>query len=195
MPVPASQCERVPQWRGAVAAGAGADATFGRSRPVAAQAWRDAVVGAARRPGGCLWSTCPATRPGCSLRPVLLGTDGKLEVATFRYGSLLQGLRYLGYLWTGQHSRLSASDYGRLQARHIRIEADVPVRYQLDGDPGGLLPLSIEVLPNRLTLLAPPERVAALTGAPDESPSNRRTQPRTINSTVVASTNPRHQPR
>ena len=73
--------------------------------------------------------------------PGALGTDGKLEVATFRYGSFLQGFRYLSYLWTGRQSRLPASDYGRLQARHIRIEADVPVRYQLDGDPGGLLPL------------------------------------------------------
>ena len=86
-------------------------------------------------------------------------------MATFRYGSLLQGFRYLSYLWTGRQSRLSASDYGRLQARRIRIEADMQVRYQLDGDPGGLLPLEIEVLPNRLTLLAPPERAAALTGA------------------------------
>jgi diacylglycerol kinase family enzyme len=97
--------------------------------------------------------------------PGALGTDGQLEVATFRYGSLWQGIRYLSYLWTGQHSRLAASDYGRLRGRHLRIEADVPVRYQLDGDPGGLLPLTIEVLPNRLTLLASPERVAALTGA------------------------------
>ena len=96
--------------------------------------------------------------------PGALGTDGRLEVATFRYGSFWQGIRYLGYLWTGQQSRLSASDYVRLQGRHIRIEADVPVRYQLDGDPGGLLPLAIEVLPNRLTLIAPPQRVAALTG-------------------------------
>ncbi|HEY1785566.1 MAG TPA: hypothetical protein VGG30_08460, partial [Pirellulales bacterium] len=99
--------------------------------------------------------------------PGALGTDGQLEVATFRYGSLLQGIRYLGYLWTGQHSRLSASDYGRSHGRHIRIEADVPVRYQLDGDPGGLLPLSIDILPNRLTLVAPPQRVAALTGMPE----------------------------
>ena len=98
--------------------------------------------------------------------PGALGTDGKLEVATFRYGSLLQGFRYLSYLWTHGLSRLSASDYGRLQARRIRIEADAPVRYQLDGDPGGLLPLAIEVLPGRLTLLAPPERAAALTAEP-----------------------------
>jgi diacylglycerol kinase family enzyme len=98
--------------------------------------------------------------------PGALGTDGQLEVATFRYGSLLQGFRYLSYLWTGQQSRLSPSDYGRLYGQHIRIEADVPVRYQLDGDPGGLLPLAIDVLPSRLTLIAPPERVAALTGIP-----------------------------
>jgi diacylglycerol kinase (ATP) len=37
----------------------------------------------------------------------------------------------------------------------VRIESDVPVPYQLDGDPGGYLPLEIEVLPNRLTLIVP----------------------------------------
>ncbi len=94
--------------------------------------------------------------------PGAVGTDGLLEVATFQYGGFFQGLRYLGYLWSGRHAWLPKSDYGRLQARHLRIEADVPVRYQLDGDPGGLLPLDVEVLPNRLTLLAPAERVAAL---------------------------------
>jgi diacylglycerol kinase family enzyme len=96
--------------------------------------------------------------------PGALGTDGLLEVATFQYGGFFQGLRYLGYLWSGRQAWLPKSDYGRLQARHLRIEADVPVRYQLDGDPGGLLPLDVEVLPNRLTLLAPAERVAALDG-------------------------------
>ena len=96
--------------------------------------------------------------------PGALGTDGLLEVATFQYGGFFQGLRYLGYLWSGRQAWLPKSDYGRLQTRHIRIEADVPVRYQLDGDPGGLLPLDVEVLPNRLTLLAPAERVAALQG-------------------------------
>ncbi len=47
-------------------------------------------------------------------------------------------------------------------ARRVRIESDRPVRYQLDGDPGGMLPLDIEVLPGRLTLVVPAKRAASL---------------------------------
>jgi diacylglycerol kinase family enzyme len=35
----------------------------------------------------------------------------------------------------------------------FRLEADEPVPYQVDGDPGGHLPLEIKVLPQRLTLV------------------------------------------
>jgi diacylglycerol kinase family enzyme len=35
------------------------------------------------------------------------------------------------------------------------------VPYQLDGDPGGFLPLDIEVLPERLTLWVPKRVVSA----------------------------------
>ena len=30
-----------------------------------------------------------------------------------------------------------------------------PITYQLDGDPGGYLPVDVEVLPNRFTVLVP----------------------------------------
>ena len=40
-------------------------------------------------------------------------------------------------------------------AKTIRIESDVDVPYQMDGDPGGVLPVEIEVLPQRVTLVAP----------------------------------------
>ena len=47
-------------------------------------------------------------------------------------------------------------------ASRLRIESDEPVPYQLDGDPGGMLPLDIEIIPQRLTLVAPRARTAAL---------------------------------
>jgi diacylglycerol kinase family enzyme len=43
------------------------------------------------------------------------------------------------------------------RATQIIIEADEPVPYQLDGDPGGMLPLAIDVLPRRMTLVVPPD--------------------------------------
>jgi diacylglycerol kinase family enzyme len=44
----------------------------------------------------------------------------------------------------------------------VRIASDRSVPYQLDGDPGGQLPLEIEVLPSRLTILASARRLTAL---------------------------------
>jgi diacylglycerol kinase family enzyme len=41
------------------------------------------------------------------------------------------------------------------QATQMVFDADDPVPYQLDGDPGGWLPLKIEVLPRRMTVLVP----------------------------------------
>jgi diacylglycerol kinase family enzyme len=43
----------------------------------------------------------------------------------------------------------------------LRIESDEPVPYQLDGDPGGLLPVDVEVLPERLRLVVTPAAARA----------------------------------
>ena len=47
------------------------------------------------------------------------------------------------------------ADYRTCNATRVRIESKEPVHYQLDGDPGGMLPLEIEVLPARITLVHP----------------------------------------
>jgi diacylglycerol kinase family enzyme len=41
------------------------------------------------------------------------------------------------------------------QVRRIRIDSDAEVPFQLDGDPGGTLPVEIEVLPQRLNMIVP----------------------------------------
>jgi diacylglycerol kinase family enzyme len=41
------------------------------------------------------------------------------------------------------------------QNLRYRITSDEPVPFQLDGDPGGFLPLEIEIIPNRFTFLVP----------------------------------------
>jgi diacylglycerol kinase family enzyme len=97
----------------------------------------------------------PPYAAGLSMAPLADGQDGYLDVATYRRGSLLQGLRYLAYIVPRQQRRLA--DCRIVRARRVRLESDDPVPYQLDGDPGGHLPLDIEVLPSRLTLLVPPD--------------------------------------
>lgn len=80
-------------------------------------------------------------------------TDGLLDVCTFQYGSLWHGLRYAMAAQCRWHRRLA--DCRVVRAARVRITAEQPVPYQLDGDPGGYLPLEIGVLPDRFTFLAP----------------------------------------
>lgn len=93
---------------------------------------------------------------GAPLTPEAIATDGLLDVCTFRRGSLWSGLRYLAAVQLGGlHRRLA--DCTMRRARRVRITSEEPVPYQLDGDPGGVLPLEVEVLPNRATLVVPPQ--------------------------------------
>jgi diacylglycerol kinase family enzyme len=90
---------------------------------------------------------------GLPLAPAADPTDGLLDVCAFRRGSLWHGLRYLAAAQMGWHRWLS--DCVGCRARRLRITAGEDVPYQLDGDPGGMLPVEIEVLPGRVTLIVP----------------------------------------
>jgi diacylglycerol kinase family enzyme len=91
------------------------------------------------------------------IAPQADGSDGLLDVCSFRRGRLWPGLWYAATVVARQHRRLRQCTDHRV--RRLRITADSEVPYQLDGDPGGILPLEIQVLPGRLTLLAPAEAV------------------------------------
>jgi diacylglycerol kinase (ATP) len=93
-------------------------------------------------------------------------TDGKLDVCTFRGSGALAGFYYLYQLWRGQHEKLS--DFRHHQIRRLQIDPPldsqgntVEIPFQIDGDPGGSLPLQIEVLPARLRLLVPESTMMA----------------------------------
>ena len=96
----------------------------------------------------------PCYGGGMQFTPNAVGSDGQLDVCAFRRGSLWHGLRYAGAVYCGRHQRLADCISGRV--RRMRIAADGEVPYQLDGDPGGTLPVEVEVLPGRLTVLTPP---------------------------------------
>jgi len=98
----------------------------------------------------------PRYAMGLGIAPDADGTDGKLDVCSFKKGSLWNGLKYLAGVMMGRHENWK--DCVTLRARKIRIESDSRVPYQVDGDPGGYLPVDIEVLPGRLTLLVPEDR-------------------------------------
>ena len=79
--------------------------------------------------------------------------DGELDYCTFRGGNLFRGLFYLTAVLLRQHRGWKYSKFGRF--KKVLIESDGEVPYQLDGDPGGMLPVEIEVVPQFLRVLVP----------------------------------------
>lgn len=79
--------------------------------------------------------------------------DGQLDYCTFKGGNLFRGLFYLGAVLLRQHRGWKHSKIGRF--KKVLIESDGEVPYQLDGDPGGMLPVEIEVVPQFLRVLVP----------------------------------------
>jgi diacylglycerol kinase family enzyme len=97
----------------------------------------------------------PCYGGGLRIAPHADGSDGLLDVCGFRRGNCWAGMKYAAAILLGQHQRLA--DWTTWRARRLRITSEAQVPYQLDGDPGGMLPLDIEVLPGRLTLVMPAE--------------------------------------
>ncbi len=95
----------------------------------------------------------PCYAAGLPLRPDANGVDGALDLCLFRRGSLLHGLRYLVATLCHQQERLGDAVLRRVTK--VRVESDGDAPCQLDGDPCGFLPMEVEVLPERLTLLVP----------------------------------------
>jgi diacylglycerol kinase (ATP) len=93
----------------------------------------------------------PRYAGGLNIAPGASGSDGLLDICTFKEGSLWSGLLYLGEVMFGQHQLLE--DFTQVQAAELRVEAESAVSYQLDGDPGGELPLVVRSLPGRLRVI------------------------------------------
>jgi diacylglycerol kinase (ATP) len=99
----------------------------------------------------------PCYGGGFRIAPHADGSDGLLDVCGLRRGSFWHGLKYLAAIQLALHQRLA--DWTTRRVCRLRITSNGEVPYQLDGDTGGLLPLDIEVLPARLTLVVPREAV------------------------------------
>lgn len=96
---------------------------------------------------------------GLPLVPKCVGVDKKLDYCVFQGGKLLTALFDVACAQCGSlHRFLPNAKLG--QATEYLIVSDSvsdssqPVPYQLDGDPGGFLPLKIETIPNRFTAFA-----------------------------------------
>jgi diacylglycerol kinase family enzyme len=79
--------------------------------------------------------------------------DGELDLCTFRGGNLFRGLYYLfAVLMRMRHSWTTSKTFRFVK---LTMESDGEVPYQLDGDPGGVLPLEIEVVSSGVTVIVP----------------------------------------
>jgi diacylglycerol kinase family enzyme len=111
--------------------------------------------------GGVCWLfafNMPCYGGGLQIAPQADATDGMLDVCTFRKGGLWHGLYYAAAVMTGTHQWLT--DFAARRTGGLRVTAEAKVPYQLDGDPGGFLPVNISVMPKRLTLVVPKEKVS-----------------------------------
>ena len=96
----------------------------------------------------------PCYGGGFRIAPHADGSAGLLDVCGFRSGGFW---RHLATIMLRQHRRLPG--WMTCRRPRLRITSDAQVPYQIDGDPGGMLPLDVEVLPGRLTLVVPKEAV------------------------------------
>jgi diacylglycerol kinase family enzyme len=79
--------------------------------------------------------------------------DGRADLCVYPCCSRLALLRHSWNTARRRHLATGLCIYG--QFRHISISSDEPAAVQLDGDPGGELPLEVDVLPAHLRLLLP----------------------------------------
>jgi diacylglycerol kinase (ATP) len=94
---------------------------------------------------------------GIPIAPKAQSDDGELDLCTYEGKSLFRGMKFAAAAQLGAWHRF-LRDCQMQRASRLRFTSDEPVAYQLDGDPGGMLPVEVEVLPKRLTLLVPPGR-------------------------------------
>ncbi|MBW3539069.1 MAG: diacylglycerol kinase family lipid kinase [Planctomycetes bacterium] len=81
------------------------------------------------------------------------GDDGRLDLRLFERGSTLAILHYACLVRFGRHE--GRRDVASATARRVRIESDVPVPIEIDGDPAGCTPVEFGILPAALEVFAP----------------------------------------
>ncbi|MFK7817229.1 MAG: diacylglycerol kinase family protein [Planctomycetaceae bacterium] len=95
----------------------------------------------------------PAYALGMPFAESATGTDGKLDVRVFDGGSSFQMVKYCYKVARRQHEQLAGVHC--LTARSVRIESDEPAFAQVDGDPAGFTPATVEVQPASITYFVP----------------------------------------
>jgi diacylglycerol kinase (ATP) len=91
------------------------------------------------------------------IAPGAVGTDGLLDACVLERGTLQSGLWYLGHVLARRHHLLDHVYTARRTGFRIESADGASIPFQVDGDPGGMLPVEIHSLPERLQVIVTPE--------------------------------------
>ncbi len=87
------------------------------------------------------------------LVPTAVGADGVLDARVFSPRSFYELLKSFVSVLRGTHEQ--SSEVIRLTGRKFRIDSDVPVPIQADGDPAGMTPAEITIEPLAVEFIVP----------------------------------------
>lgn len=90
---------------------------------------------------------------GLQFTPDADTSDGLLDLCTYQGPGIVRGVWYLLNTFARRHTKLAATEFR--QFKNLTVTSEAPVAYELDGDPGGYLPLEIEVCPGAVRVLVP----------------------------------------
>ncbi len=79
--------------------------------------------------------------------------DGALDLLVYSAWGKLNVVRLFAEAFAGDPCFMPGATH--IRAKKIRIEADSPLPWQVDGDPGEAVPLEVEILPKAVTLIVP----------------------------------------
>lgn len=96
------------------------------------------------------------------IAPNAVGTDGLLDTCVLERGSFPSGMWYLGNVLMWRHHLLGSVQTARRAGFRLEPLDDQDVPYQIDGDPGGLLPVEVSSVPERLQVVVTPKTAAVL---------------------------------
>jgi len=99
----------------------------------------------------CFLFNLPCYGGGLNFAPDAKPHDGALDLCLFTGSGFGRTLYYVLNVGLGWHRKLADCQMERVQK--VRVEADSPVPFQVDGDPGGQLPLDLEIVPRRVTMM------------------------------------------
>lgn len=91
--------------------------------------------------------------PSLRISPDALLDDGLLDICIFRGQNALDVWRHFFLVRVGRHE--TSSHIEMLRGKRIQVLGGKPLPVQLDGDPVGNTPMTIEVLPHAIELVVP----------------------------------------